>query len=343
MLNTRPILKRSLLSLLLLSLVFSGCSKKGYVNLDYPLPPEVYLPDGVRTIALVNRSLTRPEQKQGQVLEAIVTGEISGSDRLASDESLKGVFDRINGYRGIQAVIPPQTRLYGTGTRETPELLDWKLVQNICAASNADALLVLETFDSNSDVLLSTVANQVTAALGKNAPVPATPNRVRVNVLAFWRLYDPASKTIIDQYQAKSFLTFNGVGANNLVLPPPEALHSTAYEAGRNYIERFLPGYYTVKRELYKKGKGSGKQAFRAAFRSSEVANWQGAMDSWSAILNHTSRKNAGKASLNIAVAHEVLGNTDQALQWAKKSYEVYGNKLGRDYAKTLLNRKSLE
>lgn len=339
----RRILKHSLFSLLLLSLVLSGCSKKGYVNLNYPLAPEVYLPDGVKTIALVNRSLTRPEHKQGQVLEAIVTGEVSGSDRLASDESLKGVFDRINGYRDIQAVIPQQTRLYGTGTRETPELLDWGLVQNICDASNADVLLVLETFDSNSDLLLSTVANQVTAALGKNAPIPAAPNRIRVNVLAFWRLYDPVSKTIIDQYQTRSFLTFNGVGGSNLVLPPPEALHNTAYEAGRNYIERFLPGYYTIKRELYKKGKGSSKHAFRAAFRSSEVANWQGAMDSWSTILNRTSPKNAGKASLNIAVAHEVLGNTDQALLWAKKSYELYGNKLGRDYAKILLHRKNLE
>ncbi|WP_461489314.1 DUF6340 family protein [Pontibacter sp. HJ8] len=313
------------------------------MNLDYPLPPEVYLPDGVKTIALVNRSLTRPEHKQGQVLETIVTGEISGSDRLASDESLKGVFDRINGYRGIQAVIPQQTRLYGTGTRETPELLDWELVRDICDASNADALLVLETFDSNSDLLLSTVTNRVTAALGNNVPIPAAPNQIRVNVLAFWRLYDPASKIIIDQHQARSFLTFNGVGGSNLVLPPPEALHNTAYEAGRNYIERFLPGYYTVKRELYKKGKGSSKHAFKTAFRNSEVANWQGAMDSWSAILNQTSHKNAGKACLNIAVAHEVLGNTDLALQWAKKSYEVYGNKLGRDYAKILLNRKNLE
>jgi len=328
---------------LLLSLVLSGCSKHGYVHLDYPLPPEVYLPDGVKTIALVNRSLTRPEDKQGKVLEAVVTGEILGSDRLASDESLKGVFDRINGYKGIQAVIPQQTRLFGTGTRETPELLDWELVRNICDASNADVLLVLETFDSNSDVLLSTVTNRVTAALGNNAPIPVAPNQIRVNVLAFWRLYDPASKTIIDQHQAKSFLTFNGVGGNNLILPPPEALHNTAYEAGRNYIERFLPGHYTVKRELYKKGKGASKQAFKAAFRSSEVANWQGAMDSWSAILSQTTRKNAGKASLNIAVAHEVLGNTDQALEWAKKSYEVYGNKLGRDYAKVLLHRKSLE
>ncbi|MBJ6118130.1 hypothetical protein JAO76_08010 [Pontibacter sp. BT310] len=323
--------------------MFSGCSKHGYVKLDYPLPPQVYLPDDVQTIALVNRSLTRPENKQGKVLEAIVTGEVLGSDHLASDECLKGVIDRINGHRSIQVVIPQRTRLYGTGTRQTPELLDWEFVKTICDASNADALLVLETFDSNSDVLLSTVTNGVTAALGNKAPIPGTPSQIRVNVHAFWRLYDPASRTILDQHQAKSFLTFNGATGSTLTLPPPEALPNTAYEAGRTYIERFLPGYYTVERKLYKKGKGSSKHTFKAAFRSSEVANWQGAINSWTALLSKVSRKNAGMASLNIAVAHEVLGNTDQALEWAKKSYEVYGNKLGRDYAKILLHRKSLE
>ncbi len=272
-----------------------------------------------------------------------MTGEVLGSDRLASDECLKGVFDRINGHRSIHVVIPPQTRLYGTGTRETPELLDWAHVRTICDASNADALLVLETFDSNSDVLLATVTNGVTAALNNKAAIPAAPSQIRVNVHAFWRLYDPASRTILDQHQAKSFLTFNGATGSNLTLPPPEALHNTAYEAGRAYIERFLPDYYTVKRELYKKGKGSSKPAFEAAFRSAEVANWQGAINSWTALLSQANRKNAGKACLNIAVAHEVLGNTDQALEWAKKSYEVYGDKLGRDYAKILLHRKSME
>jgi hypothetical protein len=46
---------------------------------------------------------------------------------------------------------------------------------------------------------------------------------------------------------------------------------------------------------------------------------------------------------LNIAVANEVLGNTDLALDWAKRSYEYHNDKLGRSYSKILLRRKSLE
>jgi hypothetical protein len=334
--------KISVVYMVLIAFVFSGCSKYGFVSLNYPLAPAVYLPDNIRTIAIVNRSLTKNEDKKNKIVESILTGEIGGSDRLASDECLKGVFDRINGLRGINIIIPQKTRLYGTGTRETPELLDWKLVQAICDSANANALLVLETFDSNTNLLASSVKNQVVRAINGSAPTLAPPNQIRMNVLSFWRLYDPSTKKIIDQFQSSSNLNFN-IAGNEFGMAPPEALPNTAYAAGQEYIQRFLPGYYTVKRDMYKRGKGSAKQEFLAAFRHAEVANWQGAIDAWSEIVKHTGRKNAGRACLNIAVSYEVLGNTDLALQWVKKSYEDYNNKLGREYANILLRRKNLE
>jgi hypothetical protein len=334
--------KKSQLFIVLIVLLLSGCSKYGYVRLNYPLDPEVWLPDNVKTIALANRSLTQKADKKNKIIESILTSEIAGSDQIASDECLKGVFDRMNGIRGINIVIPQKTRLYGTGTRETPELLDWKRVQGICDSTNADALLVLETFDSNSDLLLATVTDQVSRVINGGNVKPALPNRVRMNIVCFWRLYYPAGKKIIDQYQSKSFLTFDGIGQDFASIPP-EALPNTAYQAGKQYIQRFLPSYYTVRRDMYKRGKGSEKKAFIAAFRHSEVANWQGAIDAWKKIQEKAGRKNSGRACLNIAVGYEVLGKIDLALEWVKKSYEDYNNKLGRDYANILLRRKNLE
>jgi hypothetical protein len=336
-------MKSSSIYLFLFAFVFLSCSKYGYVNIDYPLNPEVQLPENIKTITLVNRSLTKNVDKKNKVIESILTGEIAGSDRLASDECLKGVFDLMNGHRGVNIVIPQKTRLYGTGTRQTPELLDWKIVKGICDSTKADALLVLEVFDSNSDLIASAVTNQVRAVVTTGTPsTNVVPNQIRMNVLAFWRLYDPSTKTIIDQYQSTSYLTFNGVG-KDFLLPPPEALPNTAYAAGKEYIRRFLPSYYRVKRDMYKRGKGSSKEDFASAFRRAEVANWQGAIDIWREVPKHASRKNAGRACLNVAVGYEVLGNIDLALEWAKKSYEEYNDKLGRDYSKVLLNRKSIE
>ena len=89
-------LRNNLLYLIVISLVVTGCSKYGFVNLNYPQEPLVYLPDDVKAIAVVNRSLTKEEDKGRKVLESIITSEVGGSDRLASDECIKGVYDGIN-------------------------------------------------------------------------------------------------------------------------------------------------------------------------------------------------------------------------------------------------------
>jgi len=330
---------KNLCLLLIFSLIITGCSKYGYVNLNYPTAPAAYLPDNVNTIAAVNRSLTREEDKNDKIIEAIATSEVAGSDRLASDECIKGVFDAILEWEGAELVIPGKVRMYGTGTRELPELLDWDLVEKICEGEGVDALLVLETFDSNTDLLLSTATDQVAAIISTGTVKPTLPGQINMNVVCYWRLYDPNTKKIIDQYQHNSYMTFNTDGG----ILPPHALPETAYAAGRAYIQRFLPGYYVVRRDLYKRTSGSAKNQFKAGYRRAEVANWQGAMEIWEELSDHGKRKTAGRACLNVAVANEVLGDTDFALEWARRSYEYHDDKLGRRYSKILLERKNIE
>lgn len=323
----------------LATLLLSGCSKYGYVSLNYPQAPEAYLPDDVNFIAVVNRSLVEDEDAGDKLLEAVATSEIAGSDRLASDDCIKGAFDAVQAMDGTEIIIPQKVRLYGTGTREMPELLDWNKVSEICEAEGTDALLVLETFDSNTDFLLSTATEQVSAILATGSPRASIPSQVKMNVVCYWRLYHPGTKSIIDQYQHSTYLSFDLTAG----LPPPTALPETAYAAGVAYIQRFLPGFYVVRRDLYKRTSGSAKNQFKAGYRRAEVANWQGAMEIWNELSEDNHRKTAGRACLNIAVANEVLGNTDTALEWAKKSYEYHDDKLGRSYSKILLRRKSFE
>lgn len=325
--------------LLLVALSISGCSKYGYVSLNYPQAPEAYLPDDINYIAVVNRSLVEEEDAGDKLLEAVATSEVAGSDRLASDDCIKGAFEAAKGLDETEVIIPQKLRLYGTGTREMPELLDWDLVARVCESEGTDALLVLETFDSNTDLLLSTATEQVSAIISTGSPKATLPNQMKVNVVCYWRLYHPGSRSIIDQYQHSTNLSFQTNGG----LPPPTALPETAYEAGIAYFQRFLPGFYVVRRDLYKRTSGSAKNQFEAGYRRAEVANWQGAIEIWDELSDNEKQKTAGRACLNIAVANEVLGNTNLALEWAKKSYEYYDDKLGRSYSKILLRRKSFE
>lgn len=325
--------------IILVALSLAGCSRYGYVRLNFPQAPEAYLPDDVNFIAVVNRSLVKEEDENDKLMEAIATAEIAGSDRLASDECIKGAYDAASGLEGREIIIPQKLRLYGTGTRELPELLDWDLVADICESEGTDALLVLETFDSNTDLLLSTATEQLSSILTTGTTKSSLPPQVNINVVCYWRLYHPRTKSIIDQYQHSTYMSFD----TNSGILPPTALPETAFNAGVAYIQRFLPGFYVVRRDLYKRTSGSAKNQFMAGYRRAEVANWQGAIEIWEQLADYPKQKTAGRACLNIAVANEVLGNTDLALDWAKRSYEYYDDKLGRSYSKILLRRKSFE
>ena len=331
--------KPQLFASFLVSICLVSCASSGYVHLDYPQEPQLVLPQGIDDIAVVNRSLTKEEDASNKTLESIATGEILGSDKLASDEAIKGVFEGLQNRGPYRVVIPSTTRLPGTGTRLTPEVLSWETVDEICAETDADVLLVLETFDSNSDFVLNTAVEQVTSVLQTGKASGRIPRRARVNVKSYWRLYDPEQKTIIDQFQQTHLMDFDLVNGDI----PFTALPETAYAAGLDYTSRLFPSFYRVRRDMYKKGKGRDKSLFDAGWRRTEVANWQEAIEIWTEIANDRSSKSAGRAAYNIAVAHEVLGNTDLALQWAQKSYQDYGDKMARDYAKVLLRRKRWE
>ncbi len=331
--------KLRLFTYLLVCISLVSCASSGYVYLDYPQDPVLILPQGIDDIAVVNRSLTKEEDASNKTLESIATGEIAGSDKLASDEAIKGIFDGIQDRGHFRVVIPSKTRLEGTGTRLTPEILDWDKVSEICTESEADVLLVLETFDSNSDFVFNTAMEQVTSVIQTGKASGRIPRRARVNVKSYWRLYDPSSKTIIDQFQQTHLMDFDLMNG----ALPFTALPETAYDAGLQYSSRFFPSFYRVRRDMYKKGKGRDKHLFDAGWRRTEVANWKEAIEIWTEIANDPSNKSAGRAAYNIAVANEVLGNTDLALQWAQRSYQDYDDKMARNYAKVLLRRKRWE
>ena len=338
--NTRIMKTRitKLIILLIAAVLTGSCSKHGYVSLSYPLEPEAYLPDEVRSIVIVNRSITPEEVKDAKVWEAIISTEI-GSDFLATDACIKGVYDAIVGLPGTELVIPDEIRMQGSGTRELPDLIPWNKVEEICREESADALLVLETFDSNTDLLARTANEQLSSILTTGKPKTSPPSHTNMDIAAYWRLYDPVNQRIIDQYQFNSRISVSTAGGG----PPPDALPRAAYDAGIAYVDRFLPGSYRVKRKLYKRTGGQAKQQFKSGWRRAEMANWGGAMELWEPLTENPKRKTAGRACLNMAVSNEVLGNTEPALDWAKQSYELHRDKLGRDYAKILLRRRRIE
>lgn len=319
--------------ILIVSLTFliTSCSQYGYVSVNYPVKPVSYFPDNVSKIALINRSLPKSSNETSSAAESLTSGEVAGSDEKASFVALDAVTETIDGKAGIK-IVRPKVKQYGKGTRKMPDQLEWNTVKAICDSTKTDLLLSLEVFDSNSDVISSNV-QKVVRILGGG--IPSLPKAANVDVMHVWKLYDPATNRVIDQYEGLRHFKMNSINSKQLNL--------AAYDAGVEYIGRYLPGHFLVKRKFYKKGKAQAKPTFDTAFRRTQVANWEKAIEDWKRVVETGSAVNAGRAALNIAVAYEVLENTNLALEWAKRSFEDFGEKLGRDYYSILQERAAIE
>ncbi len=320
-----------------LVIIFTLCSM-AWVRINILKPALVVLPAHIRNIAVIDRSV-QAETSENKA-EELLTGELFKQDEQAVRQSINGTIDVCSEFN-LYHLIRTSERIRGGGSKSTfPELMDWVQVSELCEKHEAEALLAVEIFDS--DFIISnpvSIARQVLegkALTGSGFHVTAV---AAVNYGV--RLYDPSSKKVLDEYHVTHRLNYEGSGATpqdafNHLLNKIEAINQTGYEAGRFYGERISPSYYSVVREFYNKPKRNND--LRTGVRRSEVADWTGAIESWTRALN-AKRRIAGRAAFNIAVAWEVLGDLDKAKEWAARSYTDYREKRGNDYHNILVYR----
>lgn len=309
-----------------------------WVNLTLMRPSEIMLPDNIRTIAIIDRSL-RDETPSGK-LEEIVTGEFFRQDEQA-------VFQLTEGVINVCAPVSRYTTVRASEKYTTeglpgmlPEPMDWYELNDICSRYGADAVMSIEYFDS--DFILTNIPLSIAAAADPSRILKQVQyNASGMAVINMGiRIYDPANKAICDEYHNTYKMNFEGYGTSlqdalNQVADKTEAVKRAGYEAGMVYGRRITPTYYRVTRYFYNKpGRVLGP-----GVRMSEVADWTGAIEAWARVVETGKRKHAGRAALNMAVGYEVLGDLEKAKEWAAKSYVDYREKMAEDYYDLLVDR----
>jgi Family of unknown function (DUF6340) len=328
--------------LLIASLAFFLLSSMAWVRINLLQPASYVYPDYIKKVAILDRSVSN-DAKKNKVEEA-VTMEIYNQDEQAVRRLTEGLMDACSEYNLYQ-MERINERYAGGGKKSVfPKPLTWDEVSALCKKYQADAILAIEIFDS--DFILANPAQIVKQAV-EGALIPG--NGVNLNGVAVInfgiRLYDPASKKIADEYQVSNRMNINAGAYSvqdvvNYALNKVDAVNQAGYYAGRTYGERITPSYYSVVREFYNKPRKNTD--LRSGVRKSEVADWNGAIESWTRALN-ARRKIAGRAAFNIAVGWEVLGDIEKAKEWASTSYTDYNDKMAKDYYDQLVYRQREE
>ncbi|MGC9355265.1 MAG: DUF6340 family protein [Mariniphaga sp.] len=165
--------------------------------------------------------------------------------------------------------------------------------------------------------------------------------------MAFWNFYDLNQQKLQYFYNRVDTILWQSDGftagetMQNLPLRK-EALKEAAQLSGINFAEFLVPHWEQVQRMYYK----SGHTDFKKTDKLISEGKWLEAAAIWKANIDNENDKIAAKSMFNMALASEMEGHLDAAIDWAVKSYHVFGeeNKLHagncKEYISILSTRK---
>ncbi len=309
-------------------------------NLVILKPADITVSKDIKSIAIINR--TAPQNQASNIIEGFLTGEGIGQDRRAADEVIRGLYLRLTDFKKY-TIVNTGERLVGSGSGHVfPNPLSWSEIEILCKKYNTDAILSLETFDT--DAGFSNTQRNVNQKDNKGNTIVQTLFRTTVNVkvaLGF-RLYYPAQKSIYDQQQYNFQRSWwkearTPQEASGALISRTDAILQTSSYAGDMYARKINPYFITVGRMYFKTAKGDA--TFKSASRWARIQNWTEAQRSWNqAMQSNPNPKVQMRGLYNLALVEEIQGNLEEALRLVDKSYAL-GNRKALRYSQVLRNR----
>ncbi|HEY8399626.1 MAG TPA: DUF6340 family protein [Cytophagaceae bacterium] len=310
------------------------------LNLQVMKPADIYLGEHIKTIAIGDR--TKPQSEVANVLEGILTGEGLHQDKFGKQNALVGLNDilsRSPRYKGKVTDV----YIVGSGAGHVfPDPLPWEEVDKLCNFYDAEALCLMETYDSDTKITPSVKMVDKKDSEGRTYKEKEYWVEQRVRVQVGFRVYDVVKRTISDQYHFVEEMGWTGKGATekeamSRLINKRDATNKVSFAAGNKYGYRISPMWITVSRSYYKKD--SKFPQIKRAARMVHVNDWEGAEREWKSLINCGRAKTAGRAAYNLALACEVKGLLEEARGWTMEAYTKYGNKKARDYQRILERR----
>mgnify|MGYP005855221083 CR=1 FL=1 len=325
----------------------AGCSSSRTVSMDSVRPAAIGFSPEARRILIVDRS-RHPDARAGTI-ESILTGESPDEDIAGVDALIEALRDQLGYANRFDTAVAAQRLSSPSAGAAFPTPLEWARVDQLVQAHGADLLLSIEIFDS--DFLVTRGRRVVTKTITENSQsrqieVPEIHAEGVSTVTIGIRLYDPKRRDIVDQelierkrrWEAAAATVTEALAA---LINKSEATRQLGRAVGTDYACKISPMPTRVSRTFY--GKSKRAPELEAGGRHADIADWEGAIEIWQRGLERAPQREAGQLCFNIAVAHEVLGDWENARRWAERAYVEYRNDQAKPYLDALRRRVDRE
>ena len=318
---------------------FSSCLTSSVV-VNIQRPADITISQDIQNVILVNRSRPSKDNLADNIVEGLVTGEGIGSDRKGAEYCIIGLSNMLENSERFTLKNTGGMELKGTGTSSFPVPLDWNQVRSICESYSGDALLVLETFDSDSRTIMGAPVTRTRKVKGTKVKELSYPVKLIMQIASGWRIYDLNTRSIIDENKFTEIkeLSAWGPSPEQAVINLPSkrrAIKEAGLFAGKQYGFRISPIWTKANRLYY----SSKFDEFKNAKTYVKQGDWGAAIEIWMPLTEDKNIKLAGRSSFNMALASEIKGGLDAAIEWAKKA-EILGEKKSSNYINILHQRK---
>ena len=293
----------------LFALGLTSCIPYKEIDIQYLNKPEISIPSNFnKSLILINLYENRKVDKKERFEYAI--------DSVAAEEAVVSLQENLSNSPWFDGDDIPIRKYYRTDSSKYIKPLPWSTVNYIASKDTVDLVIsleyikVLEKFDSYKT---------------RNSDYEYYYGYINAPVYCYWRVYDIAKKQIANGYLYRDTLMWEAndwvpVSAGTQI---PGFFSVAAYagnECGEKYAKKIAPVWNNDKRILYHLGSKELENGAIYAIKG----NWLDAAKEWQKVFTLNKPKVSAKAAFNLALASEMLGKFDIALEWLRKAKEYY-------------------
>ncbi|MBM1106276.1 hypothetical protein JQC67_09025 [Aurantibacter crassamenti] len=322
--------------------VSTSCVSTNQLTMNAVQPAPVPIPNDVQNIGIINRSLPSEGHKTIDQIDKILSVEGKNLDKHGAEAAVVALQDELIAEGRFENIvnIENETELQ-KGVGVLPATLTWSQVEALCDKYAVDVIFSLAYYDTDTKVDYKLTTIEYPNSLGIKLPIPGHEVTLRTLIKNGWRVYDPKSKLILDEYSFNENIVGVGKGINPIeavktVINRKEAVVEHSKNIGNAYARRIRPYSRRVTRNYFVKGTDN----FVVAKRRAQTGDWDGAAKLWESELNNHDEKVAGRAYYNMAISNEINGDLDKAVEYASKSYSDYRNSEALRYLDILRYRQ---
>ncbi len=333
------------LSAILLAFISFSCISTKPLLIEIPQKSKKELPQNIQSLVLVARVVDdsyinwNEDSLQNLFFKKSFNYDTIINDIQTVDTLLKATGELLFESGRFDFVIPENRFPKIENTSLMAGEMPWNEVRELCDTFKTDAVLSLDYFKTR---VITEYDKTVNFEVFSNNFRDEARAEMKVSYEALFRIYDPSVEKVIMRKFMRDTVIWNGVdrSARDLFYwftPVKQALTEAGIAIALDLSGEISPTWLKDRRSYFANGDANLKSAAPLV----NSGQWEQALALWMNTAETSNSKSIkSKAEFNIALAYEMLGDIDSAIDWAMKSYTTMYRINTYNYLETLEQRK---